>query len=1183
MLNRPSTAVNKWAVVGVGTVLALLAILVISSPALNGVFAHPHDPDQTHPGVASDTDKHIHIHYAENGTGEVWDFDSTDPEGLGIEWSVRGVDAADFEISSAGVLTFMESPDFENPTDRGLNLNPGEKDEFTDDDEFPPIDNNYQITVSATEMSDALPAKRTDMALTVVVGNADDTGEVTLQWLQPEVGTPITATLTDPDGSPAASTWKWYTSKVADPEVGTDFHWNEVTRDDTNIVSDENTVSSYTPQGDTVTELDDVAVDEGRHLRVMVLYEDKHGAGKTVSGISMYPVRAEVSSPGDNGSPDFGEDADTRTVPESTAVGDPVGAPVAAIDPDDDTLTYELIEVAAPNDGDDEFFDIDMATGQITVAQNLDYDSDQDRGADGARPDKGEYKVTVRATDPSGSGDNIPVTITAENVNEDPIVTGQAELSVLELTGAVYVSLPDAPDDQPDNPGSRNYMRNEYVFDEPDHLDSIADWQLEGDDAGAFDLSGGFEPRYLQFKEAPDYENPADMNNDNVYEVTLVATDTNPLGTGAGIGKVNVWLIVENVEEPGKVVFTAGETAYLNEMLVAEVQDPDDHGGDLGEPYQGVHIVNWQWSRAKTDAAGTEFEDIVGETTKTYTPRDMDRGFYLRATARYTDPLRTEDDPSDMEDQRIGEGSLRIEMATTDNAVRVAPGPESAPTFDETGTVTRRVGENTMPGGNVGAPVVAMAANTHEDLKYTLEGSDAKYFNIDDMGQITVGGDDTSTQEVTELGTDPELDYDDPAKPKMFSVTVKVEVTSGEANQNAQVDVNIIVTNVNESPKITDEDVDVAPMTAILYPEIDEDGAPNTAAMATYMGTDPEGATISWDLRGADAALFTIAGGVLQFRAAPDYENPKDVLGTNTATPDANASGNTYSVVVRAIASRFAGDTGPAETVDTSVVVTVTDVNEPGEAVISWLQPEDGIAITASLTDPDGPGPDGPVDSAANVPDTTAITAVTWVWTVSEVTRDSLDVDNEDHWGVAPGDGSDTATYTPDASDASLTPKYLRVTATYTDRNGDTNKMARMMSANPVQAALGGAENGSPDFVDEKVDRRVAETAAVGTNVGTAVTASVESTNSKDTLTYGLRAVTDADLTGSITGVTLPSGTGTQPADDLAAFDIDKATGQITVARELDFESRGDPAPGSPRDGKYVVVATVTDPSGLSD
>ena len=126
MLNRPTNAVNKRAVMLVGAVLAMIAMLVISSPAPNGIFAHPHDSDQTHEGVAADTDDHIHIHYAENGMGEVRDFDSTDPEGARIEWNVRGVDAADFDISSAGVLTFMDSPDFENPTDRGLNLNPGE-------------------------------------------------------------------------------------------------------------------------------------------------------------------------------------------------------------------------------------------------------------------------------------------------------------------------------------------------------------------------------------------------------------------------------------------------------------------------------------------------------------------------------------------------------------------------------------------------------------------------------------------------------------------------------------------------------------------------------------------------------------------------------------------------------------------------------------------------------------------------------------------------------------------------------------------------------------------------------------------------------------------------------------------------------------------------------------------------
>ncbi len=1115
MLNRPSNAVTKRVVLLVGALLAMMAILVLSSPAPNGIFAHDApDPD--------------HIHYAENDMGAVRDFDSTDPEGDEIEWNVRGVDAADFDINSTtGVLTFMASPDYENPTDRGL------------DGEFAAEDNSYQITVSATEMSDALPAKRTDIALTVIVGNADDRGELTLQWLQPEVGTPITATLTDSDGGITGATWTWHTSKVVDPDVGDSSHWNVV---------DNQTTSSYAPE----------AADDGKYLWVRVAYTDMQGATKMANAKSENPVRAEVSA-GANASPDFEDDTDTRTVPESTAVGDPVGDPVTATDTDNDTLTYELIAVASPNDEDDEFFDIDMATGQITVAQELDYDAAEGRTT-GATA--GEYMVIVRATDPSGSADNITVTITAENVNEDPIVTGRAELSVAEGTiditdpdaELVYDSLPDAPAiTAPPDPTNQV---NEYLYEDPDHLDSIASWTLEGDDAGAFDVSGRFEPRYLQFKMAPDFENPTDANSDNVYEVTLVATDTDPQRTGAGVGKVNVWLIVTNVEEMGKVVFTEGETAYLNEMLVAEVQDPDDHGGDLGEPYEGVHIVNWQWSRAEDNQDDTEFVNIDGETTNTYTPKDSDRGFYLRATARYTDPLRTDDDPSTSADERIAEGSLRVEMATTEHAVRVAPGVENAPTFDEMDPVTREVAENTAPGGNVGDPVAAMAANTDEILAYTLEGTDEQYFNIDSMGQITVGGDDTDTSAV-EPGTDPELDYE---KKKIFIVTVKVEVVGGDANQKAEVGVNIIVTDVDEPLELTEG------AAAVSYPEIDG-GAPNTAAVDTYKAEDPEGDTISWDLRGADAALFTIVDGVLKFMEAPDFENPRDVAGDNTATPAADAGQNTYSIVIRAIASRASDDTGPAETLDTPVTVTVTDVDEDGEVVISLRQPEVGIDIVASLTDPDG-----------------GVDAISWQWEVSEVEANVLDIDTNDHWGGAPGDGNNTATYTPAGADLTNNPgdtsdddpidegKFLRVTARYTDENG-TGKTAHAMSAFPVQARLLGAKNQSPDFEVDKVDRSVAETAAVGDDVPDPVVATVVAPSPTDILTYGLRAVTSDDLT-DLTDVTLPSGDGTGPADDLAAFNIDKATGQITVAQKLDFESRGDPD-----DGKYVVVVEVFDPS----
>ena len=88
-------------------------------------------------------------------------------------------------------------------------------------------------------------------------------------------------------------------------------------------------------------------------------------------------------------------------------------------------------------------------------------------------------------------------------------------------------------------------------------------------------------------------------------------------------------------------------------------------------------------------------------------------------------------------------------------------------------------GDPVGPGDPVGDPVAAKAANTDETLTYSLEGSDAQYFNIDQMGQIAVGGSPGA-------GTDPKIDYDDPEKQQTFRVTVKVEVVNGDANQVAQ-------------------------------------------------------------------------------------------------------------------------------------------------------------------------------------------------------------------------------------------------------------------------------------------------------------------------------------------------------------------------------------------------------------
>ena len=389
--------------------------------------------------------------------------------------------------------------------------------------------------------------------------------------------------------------------------VGDDSHWNVIANP---------TDTSYLP----------VAANEGRYLWVHVEYTDTQGADKTADAKSTNPVRAAVSS-GANASPDFQDLTDTRTVPESMAVGDPVGAPVTATDTDNDTLTYELVAVSTNSLGepsDLQYFDIDMETGRIEVAQELDYDAVGEGRADAAVA--GTYTVIVRATDPSGLADNITVTIKAENVNDDPIVTGRAELRVPEGTDDGYITLLDAPGtDQPSTPTNQE---NEYLYEDPDHLDSIARWTLEGDDAGAFDLSGRFEPRYLQFKVAPDYENPTDMNRDNVYEVTLVATDTDPLGTGAGIGKVNVWLTVTNADEAGKVVFTEGRRLTSTRCWLRRCRTPMTRAATWVSPIRAYTSsagsgpgppLRCHWKLLKTYPAprqtGTRPLTVTGATT----------------------------------------------------------------------------------------------------------------------------------------------------------------------------------------------------------------------------------------------------------------------------------------------------------------------------------------------------------------------------------------------------------------------------------------------------------------------------------------------------------------------------------------------------------------------------------------
>jgi serralysin len=127
----------------------------------------------------------------ENHTGTVLDVDAiafgeTDPA-VGITYSISGgSDLDDFEINNAsGVLTFVNIPDFENPSDANT-------------------DNIYAISVTASD-----GAFNTTQEITVEITNGDDvpvfTSGTTASFVENGTGVVYTATATDLESTPTFS------------------------------------------------------------------------------------------------------------------------------------------------------------------------------------------------------------------------------------------------------------------------------------------------------------------------------------------------------------------------------------------------------------------------------------------------------------------------------------------------------------------------------------------------------------------------------------------------------------------------------------------------------------------------------------------------------------------------------------------------------------------------------------------------------------------------------------------------------------------------------------------------------------------------------------------------------------------------------------------------------------------
>ena len=307
------------------------------------------------------------------------------------------------------------------------------------------------------------------------------------------------------------------------------------------------------------------AADIGKYLHVVVTYDDGRGGGKTATQASYFPTIARIASSGD---PTFTEGTTTsRAVVEETAKGTNIGSPVAATDTDTaEKLTYWL------GGTDVALFDIDPMTGQLKVRTVLDYEGQTIDGVGTDRcggAERNVCSVIVNVADSAGnSADAITVTINVISENEKPTFSvGEATIQVSELSG---------------EPSRAVVLNATYTATDPD-VDSVI-LSLEGPDASKFKLNDPVSvaagSKVLAFRTAPDFEMPGDSNRDNVYQVTVKASDGLLHATRDVLVKVTD-------EDDGGSITVAPAQPRVGVELTATLMDED-----------GENVPAWQWRKA---------------------------------------------------------------------------------------------------------------------------------------------------------------------------------------------------------------------------------------------------------------------------------------------------------------------------------------------------------------------------------------------------------------------------------------------------------------------------------------------------------------------------------------------------------------------------------------------------------
>ncbi len=860
--------------------------------------------------------------YRENGTSAIYTYRARDPEGDEFTWDLGGLDASDFEISEQGILTFASPPDFDNPAGSGTDGNQylvtvQARDDQGNTGELPVTvtvtDQNESALVSGQETISV--QENRDPTLTLATYSAvDPEGVAITRWslsgsdggdFSINEGGELTFRNTPDFDRPADSNRdneyrvtvrahdaRTYGSLDVTITVGNENEHAPVIGSGSRssfTYREESTSALYTYRA-TDQDKDDVITwttgGTDGHLfefndrnalmfRDPPDYENSRDSGgdneyeltvvSTDSGGLTDSLAVTVSVTEMNEGPVVSGTA-TFTISENQNL---TGATFTARDPEVPDAEVTNWRLSGSDAGDFTITDTSQQTGRNTAELTFRNIPDFDQPADSNRDN--EYLVTIRAYNGSTYG-SLDVTVTVTDQNEaEPVVSGRDSLRV-----------------------SENYDRTLSTYDARDmDRGTTFAWSVRGTDGREFAIS---DSGALTFNSNPDYERPADADSDNVYEITIVASD------GANEGSLGVSITVTDVNEGPEITGQGSHTVSesFDEVLdTYTATDPEDATAEIT-----------RWSVTGRDGGDFTINE-AGELTFRKPP-DFERPADSNRNNDYEVTVRASDGRVN------GTFGVTVVVEDVNEAPEFRSGSKTSFTYRENGTSALYTYRATDP--EQGA------------VSWSLRGDDADDFLIGETGSLT-------------FASPP--DFDRPAgsgvdgNEYLVTVVVTDDGTSGSEGQltgtrlERPLEVTVTVSDLNEGPEIEETSTN----TAITVRENHDQ------VLSTYSATDPEdpGAEITrWSLSGRDGGDFTInEAGALTFRNPPDVERPAD-----------SNRDNMYEVSVRASDGRYYGTLNVTVTVE--AMDEAPEFRRGSQDSFAYQENETSAIYTYRATDPEG-------------------------------------------------------------------------------------------------------------------------------------------------------------------------------------------------------------------------------------